>query len=263
MTEARPDARALRRAGPPGRRAPRPHLADRTTLLVLDNFEHLLDAANDVPPLLARGAGSRIVVTSRAPLRVAGEQIYPVPPLDDAAGGPAERLFVERARAAVAGWSPRSRRGARRRNLRSPRRPAPRHRARCGTRRPPAARRDPRPFGGTTAAAWRRPARPAGSAAHARGDHCLERGPARARPRQRLRHGSRCSRAASISSRRRSWAPTQPRASAWRRARRDRGADRAEPDRPATGPSARESDFGCWRRSAPSPYATWRRPARR
>ena len=78
--------------------------ADRSMLLVLDNFEHVLDGAGEVPHLLRASPRSRIVVTSRAALRVAGEQEYPVRALDDPAM--ARRLFTERARAASPGWTP-------------------------------------------------------------------------------------------------------------------------------------------------------------
>ena len=62
-------------------------------LLVLDNFEHVLDAAPLVADLLASVPSLRIVATSRAPLRVRGEREYPVDPLTIT---PAVRLFVER-----------------------------------------------------------------------------------------------------------------------------------------------------------------------
>jgi predicted ATPase len=51
------------------------------TLLVLDNFEHLLPAASLVSQLLAVNANLKILVTSRAPLRVYGEYEFSVPPL--------------------------------------------------------------------------------------------------------------------------------------------------------------------------------------
>ena len=89
------------------------YLAGRSMLLVLDNFEHLLDAAGAVSALLRSSPGVRIVVTSRAPLRVAGEQEYPVQPLG--VGGKdagAAELFVERARAVSPGWDPGSDRTA-------------------------------------------------------------------------------------------------------------------------------------------------------
>jgi non-specific serine/threonine protein kinase len=56
-------------------------LAERTVLLVLDNFEQVLSGADVVTALLAAGTGTRIVVTSRAPLRLSGEQEFPVPPM--------------------------------------------------------------------------------------------------------------------------------------------------------------------------------------
>src|SRR5580765_1269982 len=82
---------------------------DRPTLLVLDNFEHVLDAAPLVADLLTSVASLRLMVTSRAPLRVRGEREYAVGPLALAAGSdvmssanlarsPAVRLFVERVR---------------------------------------------------------------------------------------------------------------------------------------------------------------------
>jgi len=57
------------------------HLATREVLMVLDNFEHVISAAETVSDLLGSAARLKILVTSRAPLRVAGEQEYPVPPL--------------------------------------------------------------------------------------------------------------------------------------------------------------------------------------
>jgi predicted ATPase/DNA-binding XRE family transcriptional regulator len=82
---------------------------DRPTLLVLDNFEQLLDAASLVAELLASVKVLRVLVTSRAPLRVRGEREYAVGPLGLEAGAegmspadlarcPAVRLFVERVR---------------------------------------------------------------------------------------------------------------------------------------------------------------------
>ena len=57
-------------------------IADKQLLLVLDNFEHLLDAAPIVPELLIACPNLKILVTSREALRVPGEWIYSVPPLD-------------------------------------------------------------------------------------------------------------------------------------------------------------------------------------
>jgi len=51
------------------------------TLLVLDNFEHLLDAASRIAGLLQRCPALKILVTSRLALRLYGEQEFPVPPM--------------------------------------------------------------------------------------------------------------------------------------------------------------------------------------
>ena len=76
-----------------------PYLADRSMLLVLDNFEHLLDAAGEVEAILRASPSSKVIVTSRAPLHIAGEQEYPIGPLATATpADPAGRLFSERAR---------------------------------------------------------------------------------------------------------------------------------------------------------------------
>jgi predicted ATPase/class 3 adenylate cyclase len=71
-------------------------LRGRELVLLLDNFEHLLDAAPTVSTVLGAGTGVRLLVTSRAPLRVAGEQEYRLEPLP---ASDAVTLFVERARA--------------------------------------------------------------------------------------------------------------------------------------------------------------------
>jgi predicted ATPase/DNA-binding XRE family transcriptional regulator len=87
------------------------YLREKRLLLTLDNFEHLLEAAPEVSWLLETCPSLTVLVTSRAPLRVGGEQEYPVPPLelpvstrdpgvDEVLGSPSGRLFVERARAA-------------------------------------------------------------------------------------------------------------------------------------------------------------------
>src|SRR5262245_19091439 len=57
------------------------HLAGQRVLLVLDNFEQLVDAAPAVSALLEESPQLRVVVTSRAPLRLAAEHVFPVPPL--------------------------------------------------------------------------------------------------------------------------------------------------------------------------------------
>jgi predicted ATPase/class 3 adenylate cyclase len=85
-------------------------LADKALLLILDNFEQLLEAAPLVADMLRAAPRSKVLVTSRAPLRISGEQEMPVPPLEVAgagdAGDPAAlmeaeavRLFADRAMA--------------------------------------------------------------------------------------------------------------------------------------------------------------------
>jgi predicted ATPase/transcriptional regulator with XRE-family HTH domain len=84
-------------------------IGDRRLLLVLDNFEHLLDAAAAVGELAARCPGLTVLVSSRAPLRVRGEHEYPVGPLalpapeastvDELAAAPSGALVLDRARA--------------------------------------------------------------------------------------------------------------------------------------------------------------------
>ena len=66
----------------PVRDAVEDYLRDRRLLLLLDNFEQVLDAATLVPELLARTPSLKIMVTSRASLRVRGEQVVPIPPLE-------------------------------------------------------------------------------------------------------------------------------------------------------------------------------------
>jgi predicted ATPase/Tfp pilus assembly protein PilF len=57
------------------------HLREKRILLVLDNFEQILPAAPQVVDLLMAAPQLRTLVTSRAALRVRGEQEFPVPPL--------------------------------------------------------------------------------------------------------------------------------------------------------------------------------------
>jgi predicted ATPase/DNA-binding SARP family transcriptional activator len=70
-------------------------LADRDLLLVVDNAEHVRQAAPLYTELVARVPRLTILVTSRVVLHVSGEHVFPVAPLGDAE---AMRLFVERAR---------------------------------------------------------------------------------------------------------------------------------------------------------------------
>ncbi len=57
------------------------YLLKKRTLLLLDNFEQILDAAPLVGEFLSASPGFKIMVTSREALHVYGEQEYPVPPL--------------------------------------------------------------------------------------------------------------------------------------------------------------------------------------
>jgi len=90
-------------------------LQERELLLVLDNFEHVMPAAKLVGDLLA--AGVRILATSRAPLHLSGEHVYPVAPLacppprgvvtgQGLARYPAVSLFIDRARALYPDFDP-------------------------------------------------------------------------------------------------------------------------------------------------------------
>jgi predicted ATPase/class 3 adenylate cyclase len=72
------------------------YLRDRELLLVLDNFEHLLDASPQVSDLVLNAPSVKAILSSRAPLRVSLEQEYPVPELADR---DAVALFRERAQA--------------------------------------------------------------------------------------------------------------------------------------------------------------------
>ncbi len=80
---------------------------DRECLLVLDNLEQVEGSAQFVDPLLASASRLRVLATSRAPLRVSGEQEFPVPPfsvpnpeadLQTLETSDAVRLFIDRAR---------------------------------------------------------------------------------------------------------------------------------------------------------------------
>ena len=91
----------------------REHLRVRRMLLVLDNFEQLLDAAPLVAELMNTAPRLWVLATSRAPLRLAGEHEYPVPPFETPdASLPFEalvqtdalRLFAARARAVDPGF---------------------------------------------------------------------------------------------------------------------------------------------------------------
>jgi predicted ATPase/DNA-binding CsgD family transcriptional regulator len=84
---------------------------DKHALLILDNFEHVIDAAALVTDLLATCPQLTVIITSRAALRLSGEHDLAVPPLavpdlarlpslEELSNEPAVRLFIDRARAA-------------------------------------------------------------------------------------------------------------------------------------------------------------------
>ena len=88
----------------------RTYLRSRHLLLVLDNFEQVVEAAPVIVDLLSAASGLQILVTSRARLRITGEHEFAITPLglpadergvrlDDALASEAVRLFVDRAQA--------------------------------------------------------------------------------------------------------------------------------------------------------------------
>jgi predicted ATPase len=81
-----------------GRNGPAEHIGDKRMLLLFDNFEQVVAAAHDVAQLLSACPNLDVLVTSREPLHVLGEQEYPVPPLDHGEG---VRFFVARARSVM------------------------------------------------------------------------------------------------------------------------------------------------------------------
>ncbi|MBI2324879.1 MAG: adenylate/guanylate cyclase domain-containing protein [Chloroflexi bacterium] len=99
----------------PPARTPLQHLIEelraKKVLLLIDNFEHVVDAATDVAEVLRECPSVKAIVSTRIVLHVAGEQEYPVPPLalpdpkavpdvEEIARAEAIQLFLERARAA-------------------------------------------------------------------------------------------------------------------------------------------------------------------
>jgi predicted ATPase len=93
------------------------YLAGRQLLLVLDNCEHVVDAAAKLADQLLRAAaGLRVLATSRESLNIDGEMVLPVPPLAAPEAGPpltaaqlgvfpAVRLFAERAAQVAPGFA--------------------------------------------------------------------------------------------------------------------------------------------------------------
>src|SRR5215211_5085331 len=85
-------------------------LRDKRLLLLLDNFEQIVEAAPDVADLLGACPDVTVLVTSRVRLRVSGEREVPIAPLglaeldhlrsiEDVAASDAVRLFIARAEA--------------------------------------------------------------------------------------------------------------------------------------------------------------------
>src|SRR5690242_17985524 len=92
------------------------YVGDGDVLLVLDNFEQVLAAGEFVSELLDATGRLRVLVTSRSPLHVSGEQEFPVPPLGLPEGGrgtaaaavatcESVQLFAERAAASMPGFT--------------------------------------------------------------------------------------------------------------------------------------------------------------
>ncbi|WP_134741712.1 BTAD domain-containing putative transcriptional regulator [Nocardioides sp. 503] len=77
------------------------HLDQAPTLLILDNCEHVITAVADLVAFLVATCGRlRVLTTTRSPLGIAAERVFPLAQLDEDA---ARQLFVERARAARPG----------------------------------------------------------------------------------------------------------------------------------------------------------------
>ena len=90
-------------------------LGERRLLLVLDNFEHVLEAALGIATMVENARNLTVLATSRSPLRVRDEREYPVQPLElppstinpsveEVIGSASGRLFVDRARAVSPGF---------------------------------------------------------------------------------------------------------------------------------------------------------------
>jgi predicted ATPase len=91
------------------------YLDEKRLLLVLDNFEHVLEAAPELAAMIESARNVTVLATSRSPLRVRGEREYPVQPLglppstinpsvEEVVGSASGELFVERARAVSPGF---------------------------------------------------------------------------------------------------------------------------------------------------------------
>ena len=74
------------------------HIGEQDMLLLVDNLEHVIEAAPEIGSLLQTCPNLKLLTTSRELLGVPGEQAYPVPPLEPQDG---MELFLARARAAL------------------------------------------------------------------------------------------------------------------------------------------------------------------
>jgi predicted ATPase/DNA-binding SARP family transcriptional activator len=90
-------------------------VADGRTLLLLDNFEHVVEVAGEIATLLRAAPTLHVLVTSRDALQVRGEHLYelnplPVPSRGDSVretlAAPAVELFLDRASATEHRWRP-------------------------------------------------------------------------------------------------------------------------------------------------------------
>ena len=86
------------------------YLSDRSMLLILDNFEQLIDARKVVSTIHGSSPRVAVLVTSRVPLRLPDEIEVTVPPLATSHGSDemseADRLFVRRATSVRSGFVP-------------------------------------------------------------------------------------------------------------------------------------------------------------
>ena len=90
------------------------HLSSKQTLLILDNLEQVIDAATDIATLLTTAPDLKVLATSREALRITGERVVSLAPLElpspdhhspqEVSRAPAVALFVERAHAVKAGF---------------------------------------------------------------------------------------------------------------------------------------------------------------
>ena len=155
-------------------------------LLVLDNCEHVIDAVANLTEMLVRWCPrTTILATSREVLRIDGEYVYRVPPLevpaaeaeepDHILGHSAVELFIARTQALESDFVPRAEEPADdRRDLPAPRRHTAGHRVRRGARRHAwHSAGGHRPARSLRAVDWRTPYR-AAAASDAAGDARLE-----------------------------------------------------------------------------------------